>query len=62
MFTYLKESFEELKHRVTWLNREKAANLVVVVAAFSIVFAVATWGVDSLFSQLTQWYFENIIG
>lgn len=62
MLTYVKESFEELKNNVTWLNREKASNLMVVVAVFSILFALATWGVDSLFSKLITLYFEQVIG
>ncbi|MEL7271299.1 MAG: preprotein translocase subunit SecE [Bacteroidota bacterium] len=62
MLTYVKESFEELKNNVTWLSREKASNLMVVVAVFSILFALATWGVDSLFSKLITLYFDNVIG
>ncbi|MEO0901053.1 MAG: preprotein translocase subunit SecE [Bacteroidota bacterium] len=62
MLTYVKESFEELKNNVTWLNREKASSLMVVVAVFSILFALATWGVDSLFSKLITLYFEQVIG
>ena len=62
MFGYLKESFEELKNHVTWLSREKASNFMVIVAVFSIMFALATWGIDSLFSRLVQLYFENLIG
>ena len=49
MITYIKESFEELKNNVVWLDRERASNLMVVVAVFSILFALATWGVDSTF-------------
>ncbi|WP_350291153.1 preprotein translocase subunit SecE [uncultured Croceitalea sp.] len=62
MLTYVKESWEELKNNVTWLNREQASNYMVVVAVFSILFALATWGVDSLFSELIQLYFEKLIG
>ncbi|WP_222983607.1 preprotein translocase subunit SecE [Flagellimonas meishanensis] len=62
MITYIKESFEELRNNVTWLDRERASNLMVVVAVFSILFALATWGVDSLFSKLISLYFEKIIG
>ncbi|MEM9001598.1 MAG: preprotein translocase subunit SecE [Bacteroidota bacterium] len=62
MFTYIKESWEELKNNVTWLNGEQASNLMVVVAVFSILFALATWGVDTLFSKLIQLYFDNLIG
>ena len=62
MLTYVKESFEELKNNVTWLDRDKATNLMVIVAVFSIIFALATWGVDSLFSKLISLYFEKLIG
>ncbi|MFD2099565.1 preprotein translocase subunit SecE [Flagellimonas iocasae] len=62
MLTYVKESFEELKNNVTWLDRDKASNLMVIVAVFSIVFALATWGVDSLFSKLIALYFDKLIG
>ncbi|MBW8200671.1 MULTISPECIES: preprotein translocase subunit SecE [Flagellimonas] len=62
MVTYIKESLEELKNNVTWLERSKASNLMVIVAVFSILFALATWGVDSLFSKLITLYFEKLIG
>ena len=62
MLTYVKESWEELKNNVTWLNREQASSYMVVVAVFSIIFALATWGVDSIFSELIQLYFDKLIG
>ncbi len=62
MLTYVKESWEELKNNVTWLNREEASNLTVIVAVFSIIFALATWGVDTVFSKLIALYFEKLIG
>ena len=62
MLTYVKESFEELKNNVSWLDRDKASNLMVIVAVFSIIFALATWGVDSLFSKLIGLYFDKLIG
>ncbi|MDT0541060.1 MULTISPECIES: preprotein translocase subunit SecE [Croceitalea] len=62
MLTYVRESWEELKNNVTWLSREQASSLMVIVAVFSILFALATWGVDSVFSKLIQLYFDNLIG
>ena len=62
MIAYIKESLEELKNNVSWLNREDASNYMVVVAVFSILFALATWGVDELFNSLVQLYFEEVIG
>ncbi|MDX1769427.1 MAG: preprotein translocase subunit SecE [Arenibacter troitsensis] len=61
MFTYIKESIDELKNNVTLPSRAESSNLMVIVAVFSILFALATWGVDSLFSKLIQLYFSNII-
>ncbi|HET8735875.1 MAG TPA: preprotein translocase subunit SecE [Pricia sp.] len=61
MFTYFKESIEELRNNVTLPSRAEASNLMIVVAVFSILFALATWGVDTVFSELVQIYFDNIL-
>ena len=61
MLTYIKESIEELRNNVTLPSKADASNLMVVVAVFSILFAMATWGVDELFSKLIQVYFNNIL-
>ncbi|RZV60035.1 MAG: preprotein translocase subunit SecE [Flavobacteriaceae bacterium] len=62
MITYIKESVEELKNNVTLPSRAESSNLMVVVAVFSILFALATWGVDSVFSELITIYFNLLIG
>ncbi|QWX84422.1 preprotein translocase subunit SecE [Cellulophaga sp. HaHaR_3_176] len=61
MLTYIKESIEELRTNITLPARAEATNLMVIVAVFSILFALATWGVDSLFSKLITFYFDNVI-
>lgn len=60
MVDYLKESYSELKNHVTWTSWDEAQRLTVIVAAFSIVLALAVWGVDSVFSKLISLYFEWI--
>ena len=62
MITYIKESIEELKNNVTLPSRAESSNLMVVVAVFSILFALATWGVDTVFSELITLYFKLLIG
>ncbi|MDG1570705.1 preprotein translocase subunit SecE [Robiginitalea sp. M366] len=62
MLTYIKESYDELKHQVSLPTRSEASNLMVIVAVFSILFALATWAVDSLFSEVIQVYFNALIG
>jgi len=61
MFTYIKESIEELRNNVTLPSRAESSNLMVVVAVFSVLFALATWGVDSVFSELIKLYFNNVL-
>jgi preprotein translocase subunit SecE len=61
MFTYIKESVEELRNNVTLPSRAESSNLMVIVAVFSIIFALATWGVDTVFSELITIYFNALI-
>ncbi|MFI1772310.1 preprotein translocase subunit SecE [Thalassobellus citreus] len=57
---YVKESFSELKNNVTWPSWAEAQSLTVLVAVFSIVFSLAIWGVDTVFSKVIASYFEWI--
>lgn len=61
MLTYIKESIEELRNNVTLPSRAESSNLMVVVAVFSILFALATWGVDSALGELIKLYFNKVI-
>jgi preprotein translocase subunit SecE len=57
---YIKESFEELKNNVTWPAWSEAQSLTILVAVFSIIFSLAIWGVDTVFSKVIKAYFELI--
>lgn len=61
MVTYIKEAYEELKNNVSLPPRSESYNLMVIVAVFSILFALATWGVDTLFSKVIKVYFNNVL-
>ncbi|MBT8307044.1 MAG: preprotein translocase subunit SecE [Maribacter sp.] len=61
MLTYIKESIEELRNSVTLPSKAESSNLMVIVAVFSILFALATWGVDTVFSKLIKLYFSDIL-
>jgi preprotein translocase subunit SecE len=58
IISYVKESFEELKNHVTWTPWPEAQRLTVMVAVFSILFSLAIWGVDTVFSRVVESYFE----
>ncbi len=57
---YIKESFGELKNNVSWTPWAEAQSLTVLVAVFSIVFSLAIWGVDTVFSRVIAFYFQLI--
>jgi len=60
--SYIQESYNELKNHVTWTPLAEAQRLMVVVAVFSIIFSLAVWGVDTVFSKVIKLYFENVVG
>jgi preprotein translocase subunit SecE len=60
IITYVKESFEELKNHVTWTPWTEAQRLTILVAVFSIIFSLAIWGVDTVFSKAIKGYFDLI--
>ncbi len=57
---YVKESFGELKNDVSWPTWAEAQSLTILVAVFSIVFSLAIWGVDTVFSRVIEQYFSWI--
>ncbi len=57
---YISESFEELKSNVTWPEWAEVQRLTIVVAVFSVVFALATWGVDEVFAKTLAVFFNWI--
>lgn len=60
MVNYISESYKELKNHVSWPSWAEAQKLTVIVAVFSIVLALAVWGVDTVFSKVVGLYFEWI--
>ena len=51
---YISEAFEELKSNVTWPAWAEVQRLTIVVAVFSVLFALATWGVDEIFAKALE--------
>ncbi len=60
MVNYITESYKELKNHVTWPTWAEAQKLTVIVAVFSVLLALAVWGVDSVFSKIVGMYFDWI--
>jgi preprotein translocase subunit SecE len=60
MINYIKEAFEELRNNVSWPSWAEGQSLTVLVAVFSIIFSLAIWGIDTVFSKVIGVYFEWI--
>lgn len=43
---YISEAFTELKVNVTWPEWAEVQRLTIIVAVFSIIFALLTFGID----------------
>ena len=60
VFNYINEAFDELKLNVTWPEWAEVQRLTIVVAVFSVLFALATWGVDEVFAKSLEGFFNWI--
>lgn len=56
--TYIKDAFEELKNHVKWTPLPELQKMTVVVLVFSVIFALAIWGADTLLSRIVGVYFD----
>ncbi|MDE7419196.1 MAG: preprotein translocase subunit SecE [Muribaculaceae bacterium] len=50
----IKESYDELVHKVSWPTRKNLINSSVLVLIASIIMAVFIWAVDKIFSLLME--------
>ena len=57
---YISESFEELRSNVTWPEWAEVQRLTIIVAVFSVLLSLATWGVDEIFAKALAGFFNWI--
>ncbi|MBT5859499.1 MAG: preprotein translocase subunit SecE [Flavobacteriales bacterium] len=55
---YIKDSFDELLHKVTWPTWEELQNSAVVVAIASLIIALIIFGMDQVFSKLMSLFYD----
>ena len=51
---YVTEAFGELKSNVTWTSWAELQKLTIIVAVFSVLFALLTFGVDQVFEVVVK--------
>jgi preprotein translocase subunit SecE len=60
MLNYISEAVEELKTNVTWPAWNDVQKYAVIVALFSVIFALATFGVDYIFTKALNIFFTKL--
>ncbi len=58
MLNYIINSFKELQNEVSWMSGNEAQKTTVVVAVFTIIFAIAVFLVDKFFQTGLEKYFN----
>ena len=58
LINYVSESYNELRNHVTWTPWAEAQRLTLVVVLFSVIFSLAIWGIDTVFSNVIEQYFN----
>ena len=55
---YIKDSFDELLHKVTWPTWEELQNSSVVVAIASLIIALIIFIMDQVFTKLMSVFYD----
>jgi preprotein translocase subunit SecE len=57
---FIKESYEEMVHKVTWSKYSELQNSSVLVLVASLIFAIFIYAVDVTFESALSWYYKNL--
>jgi len=55
---YIKDSFEELSNNMTWISKKEAQKTTIMVATFTILFAIAVAVIDKIFQTGLDNFFK----
>ncbi|MDL2241316.1 preprotein translocase subunit SecE [Bacteroidales bacterium OttesenSCG-928-L03] len=54
---YIKESYNELVHKVSWPTRKELSSSTIVVLTASIIMALVIWGIDVVFENVMKGFY-----
>ncbi|GAB6009207.1 preprotein translocase subunit SecE [Dysgonomonas reticulitermitis] len=57
IINYIKDSYSELVHKVSWPSRAELTSSAVIVMIASILMALVVWGVDSTFERVIKFFY-----
>jgi preprotein translocase subunit SecE len=57
---YVKESYSELRYKVSWPTQQELASSTVVVMIASLIMAVVIFGIDQVFESIVKIFYSKI--
>jgi preprotein translocase, SecE subunit, bacterial len=60
IINYIKESYNELVHKVSWPTWQDLTSSTIVVITASLIMAVVIFGIDSTFEGLVRFFYSKI--
>jgi preprotein translocase subunit SecE len=61
VLNYIKESYTELVHKVTWPTRTELVNSAIVVLIASIIIALIVWVMDLSFESIMTFVYKKLL-
>jgi preprotein translocase subunit SecE len=60
IINYIKESYNELVHKVSWPTRQELSSSTVVVMTASLILAVVLFAIDFSFESVVKFFYNKI--
>jgi preprotein translocase subunit SecE len=60
IINYIKESKDELVHKVSWPTRQELTSSTIVVMTASLIMALVIFVIDFSFESIVSFFYKNI--
>ena len=60
IINYIKESYNELVHKVSWPTRQELSSSTVVVMTASLIMALVIFAIDFSFESIVKFFYSKI--
>ena len=60
VINYIKESYNELVHKVSWTTQQELTSSTVVVMTASLIMAIVLFAIDFSFKSIVHFFYDKI--
>ena len=60
IINYIKESYNELVHKVSWPTQQELTSSTVVVMSASLLMAIVLFAIDFSFKSIVHFFYDKI--